>query len=311
MQQQKNKRLAILFVVLCCVTLAVYFTTRSEGGLEVNKNLFKDYDLKGVNQIQLESKDAKVDLKFNGTRWIVNDKFDADQSMIEVLFATLQQAEPKRPLPASEQDSVSRHLKQNGTKVSVQSQGKTETVFYCGGNAQKTQTFFYADSGDGKSYLMTIPGYRVYVGGIFELAEKGWKNKYVFGFNWRNFQSLDTHFPQRPADDFNVALREDYFSVQGLQAVDTAKLNDYLDDISLLTVDEYTDRTNFLDSLAATPPLMTLTVKDIGQRSYTLALFRPSKNNERIPGLINGEEWAFFETRKIQNVLKTKTFFEK
>jgi hypothetical protein len=311
MQEQKNKRLAILLLAVSCITAAVYLTTRGEGGLEVNKNLFKDYDLKGVTQIILESKNAKVDLKFNGTRWIVNDKFDADQSMIEVLFATLQQAEPKRPLPASVQDSVSNFLKENGVKVSVISSGKTETVFYGGGNAQKTQTFFYAESADARSYLMTIPGYRVYVAGIFELPEKGWKNKYVFGFNWRNFQSLETRFPQKPSDDFNVALQDDYFAVQGVAAVDTAKLNDYLDDVSLLTVDEYADGGNLTDSLAGSSPLMILTVKDIGQRSYTLALFTPSKDIQMVPGLINNAEWAFFDPRKIQNVLKTKAFFEK
>ncbi len=43
---------------------------------------------------------------------------------------------------------------------------------------------------------MNIPGYRVYVSGIFELDESGWREKRVFAFNWQNFQKLDAHFPK-------------------------------------------------------------------------------------------------------------------
>jgi len=310
MQERKNKRLAILLCALCCVTAIVYFLSRSDGGVEIDKNLFKSYDLKSINEVIIESQKGKVQLKFNGAKWEVNDKFDADASMVEVLFATLQQAEPKRPLATSIQDSVCNALRQTGVKVSLIASGKAESIFYAGGNAQKTQTYFCAGDGGQKSYLVTIPGYRVYAAGIFELGEKDWKNKYVFGFNWRNFQRLETKFPQKPADNFNVALQDNFFAVDGLLSVDTAKLNDFLDDVSLLTVDEYVDTVNFESPKPS--PMMVLTVKDIGQRVYTLELYSLSKNSgQMVPGLINGVEWALFDPRKIQNVFKAKAFFGK
>ena len=310
MQEKKNKRLAILLFALCCVTVIVFYLGR-DGTVEVDKNIFKDYDLKSIDQIVLESRKGRVDLKFNGTKWEVNNQFDADASLIEVLFATLQQAEPKRPLAASVQDSVSNELKKNGVKVSLHSAGKTESIFYAGGNTQKTQAFFYADGDDSKPYLVTIPGYRVYVSGIFELPEKDWKNKFVFGFNWRNFQRLEATFPQKPSDNFEVAFDDNYFSVQGLAAVDTTRLNDYLDDVSLLTVDEYIDNNVFPDSLSKPSPVLILTVKDIGQRVYSLEIYSPSKKGELAPGLINRVQWAFFDPRKFQNIIKTRSFFEK
>ena len=310
MQERKNKRLAILLCALCCITAVVYYLSRSDGAVEIDKNLFKSYDLKSINEVIFESQKGKVQLKFNGAKWNVNDKFDADASMVEVLFATLQQAEPKRPLPISIQDSVCNALRQTGVKVSVIASGKAESIFYAGGNAQKTQTYFCAGDAGEKSYLVTIPGYRVYAAGIFELGEKDWKNKYVFGFNWRNFQRLETKFPQKTADNFSVALQDNFFAVDGLLSVDTTKLNDFLDDVSLLTVDEYIDTVNF--ELPKPSPVMVLTVKDIGQRVYTLELYSPSKNSgQMVPGLINGSEWALFDLRKIQNVLKPKAFFGK
>src|SRR5688572_5633289 len=98
MQERKNKRLIILFCALCCMTLVVFYLGKKEGSVVVDKNTFKDFDLKGVQQIVMESKMTRIELKFNGAKWIVNNQYDADPSMVEVLFATLQQAEPNRLL---------------------------------------------------------------------------------------------------------------------------------------------------------------------------------------------------------------------
>jgi hypothetical protein len=311
MQERKNKRLAILLGVLCSITAIVYYFSSRDGSIEIDKNVFKNYDLKSINEIILESRKGKVELKFNGAKWQLNNKFDADPSMVEVLFATLQQAEPKRPLAAAIQDSVCDALSQNGVKVSLIASGKPESIFYAGGNEQKTQTYFCTADADRKPYLMSIPGYRVYTAGIFELAAKDWKNKYVFGFNWRNFQGLEAQFPQDPADNFSIAMQDNYFAVKGLVSVDTAKLNDFLDDVSLLTVDEYVDTVNFQGSGGKPLPAMIIRVTDIGRRVYTLELYKPSGSAQGVRGLINGAEWALFDPRKIQAVLKPKPFFGK
>jgi hypothetical protein len=215
----------------------------------------------------------------------------------------------KTTLPTSIQDSVCNSLRQNGVKVSIIASADPNQYFMLAEILQKTQTYFCAGDAEQKSYLITIPGYRVYAAGIFELGEKDWKNKYVFGFNWRNFQRLETKFPQKTADNFNVALQDNFFAVDGLLSVDTAKLNDFLDDVSLLTVDEYVDTVTFESPKAS--PVMVLTVKDIGQRVYTLELYGPSKNSgQMVTGLINGSEWALFDPRKFKMYLSRRRFLE-
>ena len=292
------------------MTAIVFYLSKTNGAVSVNPSMFKGFDFKSIDQVVLESKKGRVDLKFNGTKWKVNNQFDADQSMVEVLFATLQQAEPKRPLAADIQDSVSAMLKQQGVKISVVSAGQPALTFYAGGNAQKTQAYFATIGDDPKSYLVTIPGYRVYASGIFEVPEKDWKNKYVFGFNWRNFQRLEAEFPDQRANNFEVEPNDSYFSVAGLVSIDTAKLNTFLDDVSLLTVDTYLDQASE-DSISQSSPIMLLKVKDIGQRVYTLELFWPNSSDAAIPGLINGIQWALFHPAKIRSIQKSKSFFEK
>lgn len=310
MQEKKNKRLAILFAALCCMTAVVYWLGRNDGTISVDKNKFRNFDVKTIDHVILESKVGRVELKFTGSKWEVNNQFDADASMIQVLFATLQQAEPKRPVSESMQDSVASALKLRGVKVTLMEAGATKFSFYAGGNGQKTQAYF-ADANDMMSYVVAIPGYRVYVSGIFEVPEKDWKNKYVFGFNWRNFERLESEFPQRPSDGFQVAMQDNFFTVQGLLDLDTGKLNTYLDDVSLLTVDEYRDEPIFSDSLSRPLPIAVIIVKDIAQRAYKLEVFPPQGRGQSVPALINGVQWAVISPEKVQKIVKRRGFFEK
>ena len=310
MQEKRNKRLAIIFVVLCGLTAVTYFAGRSDGTVEVDNNLFKDFDLNEIDQVTLTSKQEKVVLKFNGSKWTVNGQFNADASMIQVLFATLQQAEPKRPVSPSISDSVSRRLKQQGVHVLLSSSGVEEMSFFAGGNDKKTQAFFCSDENDAIPYIMTIPGYRVYVAGIFEVPESEWKDKLVFGFNWRNFESLEAAFPESQDPGFKVSMQDNYFGIDGIASVDTSRLNQFLDDVSLLTVVNFVDQPIFRDSQKP-PAFISITVKDIAQRTYSLELYRANGTALNVPGLINGKQWAFFLPERVGEIMRKRSFFSK
>src|SRR5690606_24902587 len=219
----------------------------------------------------LESPGGKIKLSYTGSRWMVNGEYPADRDMIRVLFATLQKAEPKRPVATSLQDSISDYLGKSGVKISLLMKSEGVENFIVGGNERKTETYFKKVTED-VPYVMTIPGYRVYVGGIFELDENGWRDKYVFNFNWRNFSKLEVQF-RKPGDNFTVTMDEGGVHMKELALPDTAKLNTFMDQISLLTVTEYLASTPQLDSLATTDPLIQFMITDIGGKQYELSMF--------------------------------------
>ena len=163
-----------------------------------------------MSQVTLQSDAVTISLEFNGGRWSVNEKYSADPAMIEVLFATLQQAEPKRPLAVSQSDSIASHLRKEGVKVSLLSNGSLVKTFFAGGNTARNQAYFLGED-EKVPYLMNIPGYRVYVSGIFELDESGWREKRVFAFNWRNFQQLEASFPKRKTDNLPFPCKTSIF----------------------------------------------------------------------------------------------------
>jgi hypothetical protein len=310
MQEKRNKRLAILLVVLLGTTASVYWFGKSESGYEVDPAIFKQVDLNTVDEVVLESPSGKIDLKYEGAKWKVNKTFNANPERINVLFATLQQAEAKRPVALSLQDSLTTVLQKSGVKVTLRTAGETNEVFYAGGNESKNQAYFVMENTT-VPYVVTIPGYRVYVAGIFELAESEWRDKYVFGFNWRNFQRLETKFPTRPDYDFVVEMDNGLPVMRGIQEIDTTKLNSFLDDISLLMVDDFIPANPSLDSLAQASPMISILVSDIGGREYLLQLYRGDYNSRDYFGIINSTQWARFNTDKIATIVRGRNFFQK
>ena len=304
MQERRNKILLGSLSLLIVMIAFFAWRGRDQNRSDVNKNIFHIDDYTAIDKVVLESKGLRTTLQFNGTRWKVNDQHDVDRNMISVLFATLQQASAKRKVAESLKDSVQNLMSDNGVRVSLFAGSSLQQEFVAGGNSAKTQAWFFDPSGK-ETYVMEIPGYRVYVSGIFELDENGWRDKYVFNFNWRNFSGLEVRFPGKPAENFRVASRKGFFGIEGLDA-DTAKLNTFLDHISLLTVDRYSDPGASLDTATAQ---MEIIARDVGNREYRLQLF--ASPNAEVPGLVPGNQVAYFHPRKIQPLIRPKSFFRK
>jgi hypothetical protein len=307
MQRRKNILLIASLVMMSLLIAFLLWTEDNNRALEVDKGLFRVNDFKTISKVVLESPTSKIELTYNGSKWKLNGEAEADRNMIDVLFATLQKAEPKRPLTSIEADSISRQLEKHGTRVSLFAGDRLEKEFYAGGNPTKTLAYFKLK--DDKPYIVTIPGYRVYTAGIFELPSSGWRDKFVFGFNWRNFQELEARFPKDPAKNFKISMGRDYFGIEGISKIDTARLNTFLDQVSLLTADQFTEG-SAIDSLKGQSPVMIIKVLDIAKREYVLSIF-PSRDGKRdfIMGLIGDTQAALFDARKITPLIRPREFF--
>lgn len=310
MQRKSNIRLLIAFATLIVVNVSLYFLFTARETTDVDDDLFKVEDFTKIDEVILMQKENPVKLKYLGGSWTVNSQL-ADRRMIDVLFATLQQAQPKRPVAESIRDSTNAILENEGVVVKLLANGELQKEFIVGGNPAKTQTYFKQRNSN-KSYVAIIPGYRVYVGGIFELDESGWKDKYVFNFNWRNFQSLTFKVPSDSKSDFEINMGKNYYEVKGIVSVDTTKLNDFLDAVSLLTVDQYLKKDNvpYFDSLGKATPRFELIVTDVSGKAYSVAFYEDG-TKDRLLGQIQGSQLAIFDPKKLTAIAKSRKWFEK
>ncbi|HEY8938510.1 MAG TPA: DUF4340 domain-containing protein [Cyclobacteriaceae bacterium] len=310
MQEKKNIRLLISLVILIALTSVVYWFSQEKSTVEIDRTIFRVEDFKAVDEVTFESKGKTITLKFDGTRWRVNGLYDADRHLVDVLFATLQQAEPKRPVAASIKDSISNVILHNGVKVSLKASGKDLKVFYAGGNLSKTQAYFLNTN---DPYIMVIPGYRVYASGILELDENGWRDKRIFNFSWRNFKEFTAQFPTQPKQNFRAAYFNNFFGVEGLAESDTIKLNAFMDGMMRLAADNFVKegQSPRYDSLAKTTPAMIIEVKDIADRKYPLIIFNPIRKDPYVLGLLGNKEAVLFQHDQIAPLVRGKDYFIK
>jgi hypothetical protein len=303
-QERKNKKALITLVVLMLVTIACAFLINTDSRPTVDKSVFKKIDFESVNKIRIQNGQDTVELSFANSRWKVDNEHPADRNLVTLLFATLKQAEPKREIS---DDSISKAIDSDGTRVTLYADDKPIQDFLASGNDSKTQSFFQ-EVKSGKIYLMTIPGYRVYVSGIFELTTGGWRDKMIFGsFNWRNFQSLEAQFPEKPSENFKVVAEgTGLFEIPGIKT-DTARLNTFLDDVSLLSVEDYPESPSLRDSLAQVKPFLNLLINDITGKQQSLKIFRENKNG--VLGLLMDNQPVLFNPQRVRNIIRPKSFF--
>jgi hypothetical protein len=310
MQERKNKLLALSLILLLLTTTAAFYFVAREADDGVDQSIFRIEGLETVDSVELESPRGKAVLRFDGAKWTVNSRYRADAQMIEVLFATLAQVTPKRPLSENLRDSTAEELTHNGTRVALFAGEVLKKEFYVGGNPQKSEAYFHSPS-DGP-FVMTIPGYRVYVAGVFELDEAGWRDKQVFRFNQRNFRNLTTTFHKDADQSFVITYDDQDFQIPGLADPDTTRIFDYLDGVALLKAEELYlggDRT-WVDSLLAVPPSFTIEVSDTQGRKSRLVIYPPLARQAQVVGRM-GDEAALFQKKDIIRIAKKKSYFLK
>lgn len=302
--ERRNKQLAISLVVTIIAIVAFWFFAFRESEIEVDENALVVPDLANVDRVEM----GNVVLKFDGVKWIVNDKYPADRRTIEVLFGTAQSIKPRRPVSEKQLGSVRRELQEHGTIVKYYSKSNLLKTYTVGGLPQKPEAWFQV--GDNDPMIVNIPGYRVYAAGVFEQSVNDWRDKRVFSLNWRNFKNLNTAFTKSSGDDFTISGKGKQFTIEGMAQVDTAKVNTYLDDVSLLVGDSFYDMGSRprIDSLVAGPTSFDVVVTDVGNNSFKLEVFPPLRSESNVFGRVNGEIMVFQRSEMVR-IAKKKSWF--
>jgi hypothetical protein len=306
MQERKNRKLAVSTIVLTITIVGLWFFAFRESSIEVDETAFVIEDMAAIDRVEMLSVRDTVVLRFDGAKWMINDRYPADRRTIQVLFGTIEHVKPRRPVNDKREAEVIGQLKNSGTSVRFFARENLLKSYTVGGIPQKPEAWFQLPGA--APVIMNIPGYKVYAAGVFEQSVNDWRDKRVFGLNWRNFRSLTTTFT-KDGETFTVSGDDNLFSIQGMEA-DTAKVNTYLDDVSLLVGEGFYTRgqRERIDSLLAGPTSFEVVVTDIGDRSFKLEVFPPLRNEADVFGLVNGEIMVF-PRAEMARIAKKKSWF--
>jgi hypothetical protein len=307
MQRKKNIRLIIVLTVLIAVTIITYFIQGNDGNSSIDKTLFVYENTNEVDQVTIESQGVKVDLSFGNNQWTVNEKYKADPQRISVLFAILKQVSVRRKVAKSQEEQITGRFATQGVTVSLFEQGQKVKQFQVLGEEAKGLSYMAHSESDEK-YLVEIPGYKSYLAGLFELDANGWRNPLVFDINWANLVSVKADYLGKEANGFTIEFDDRDYGIAGMQA-DSMKLTDYLDDVSLLYVNDYlsADEVKEYNELTSAPQAQ-ITIKDVGRNNYSLTIFDKVQNGDYLI-LVDSLDYALMQEGLINRVTKPKQYF--
>ncbi len=295
-------RIKILLITLLLLTSAsiLYLVVSSSGQFRPGP-VFRLSE--PPDSVILYQKNDTIRLVKSSSGWKVHNK-PADPTRITMLLATLQQSAARRSAARSQSDSINRVLDSAGVQVEAFTDDKRLLSFCVTGNERNMKTFIRQDNGVPVEVI--IPGYRVHVAAIFMLPATEWLDRRLFNFNWRNFKSLTAEFPGSPEDNFEVSLNGRFFSVKGLPT-DTARLNNYLDEISLLQADAFLPAYELPDSLAREVPLSRIQVYTVSGDTLSLAVYQAG---ERLLGVSGHLPISVLSGSKAQVLTRRRNWFK-
>jgi hypothetical protein len=309
MQRKKNIQLLISLILLLTVAIVLVTTRGQKSRLEIKEDYFSLEDVSKIDQVELVREGETLRLQFEGGRWLINSEQQAEPQMMDVLFAVVNQIRVKRPVASAQREAVQADMTQKGVRVRLKENGKIVKEVWVVGNTSRTATYL-AETKEAKPFLVGIPGYQSYIGGIFELSESDWYNRLVFPINWRNLQSLLVKLPAQEQENFTIAYGEVFFEVKELAQTDTSRLADFIDEVSMLRVDNYlSPKHSEFDSISRLSAERIIEVVQIGGRTRSLEILPLEPGSRERLVRMSGGLIGVMDNRRLQGIWVSKDKF--
>ncbi|MEO9964733.1 MAG: DUF4340 domain-containing protein [Reichenbachiella sp.] len=299
------KKLSVIFVGLLIVSLALHWIGNREKSSKVNKELFAVADTTQIENITIITEASTISINREVPFWTLNGQYKVDPQLVYLSQRILSHVEVQRHVSKSNFEDIKNELKNSGSQVTINLKDGSEKQFYTGGNTAKT-TAYFANDDLTEIYIVTIPGYKSYLSGIFELSLNQWRDRVLFSSSWRTIQQLKIDYTSAKNQDLEIVFDGNFLAVKQVSQLDTAKLIEYLEPFEQFQVNDYLDQGNFprYDSLLGVEPLAILALKDIDTKKDQVLTIFPKIEGERFYLLTNkSSEMLVVDERRMERLL--------
>jgi hypothetical protein len=303
----KNTKLSVILAGLILVSVFISLTGKEDNRQSFDPQMFTVMDTSMIESVVISSNKINEITRGNGI-WRLNNNFNADLNMIEVMKSILSQVKVKRTVAKLNQVDIIKDLKQTGKKVTVNYSDGSASSFVAGGNSSKKDSYYMLDD---KAYLVEIPGYNNYISGIFELTENQWRDRVLFSTTWRSLQSLNIDYPDGE-EDLDVFFDEKFLAVKGVSKLDTTLLMDYIGQYQYFQINDFLEKGKYkkYDSLFQTEHMAVITINDIDRSKNRKLQVYPLMKGESFYLLTDEkQEMMVIDSKRMDNLLSKKTHF--
>ncbi len=337
----KNNKILIVALLALVVVAIYFFTNNSSGTLGANKEAKSDFaieDTKSISKIfMVDAKGQSVTLSKSEDEgeWLVNEKHKARPDNIRLLMKTFSRIDVRSPVPKTAQNNVIKQIATSATKVEIyQGDNEPSKTYYVGGATLDHQgTYMILETEGVKSsvpFIMYIPGNYGYLTTRFFTESSQWRDAVVFKSLPEEIQSIEVTYHETPEESFMINNKDGQFSLFELGSVAPLQVNpdqllDYVDRYKKIyyeMIDIESEQPK-IDSIIASPPYITLEVKELSGQSNKIVLrhmpnFRGSVDNndvefeydvDRMYGYLNNELFTYVQFATFDNITLPKSYF--
>ncbi len=298
--RKRNQRLLLIAGLLVIVNFVFFTSNTSTYSSSKNYNL-AIADTSQVKTIKLTKGGIQNILERDGNSWELNQKFGTDPAYTRILLAVLNRVAVKRKLGESQLEALKSRVNEEGVLVELEDINRT---FYVLGNQTFTKTYFLEQNLD-EGFEVEIPGYRDFVGGIFQLTTDQWRDRLIFRGNFRTIQRIEVLSDNQVR--LNAHLTDRSFVVEGMTAYDTLALVNYMNNFNYLQANERLSPGKFprYDSLRNTVAEEELIIHDLGLAEPLKISFYPALPGENFRlAVVNNEDLTVIASNRIKEWLK-------
>lgn len=288
-----------MLIGLIIVTFSVAYYNPSTTA-DFDKNSFALTNTELVDRIEISGSEIENILTLSGRQWKLNNEFMADLVKINDLFTIIEKINARRKVLGNEKEKLLTEFVKNGIEVRVFSQDEILLKYKITENEKKTLTYLLND--EGEVFVGNIPGHNYHIAKLFILNTKAWRTNYVFASNWTTLEKMEIFYPEKQG--FNILYDPSGYYVENIQELDTAKMYNYLEQVSFLQVTEFLDD----EPEVVGENQLNITVEDAGNNTISLSFYKNEGGNHY--GLIDSLEWATFRSKDVESLIKSKSWFE-
>ena len=296
----KKNKISIIVLVALAILAAILLVTNTQGTFRKQSNSFAVSDTANITKFFLADKNnntVKVERLANG-KWLLNDKYEVNPTMVEVMLKTFIGIDVKAPVAKSKRNTIIRLMAGKSVKIEIYQKvyrinlfdriklfphEKNTRTYYVGDATMDNSGSFMLMEGSEDPYIVYLPGFRGFVTTRYSAMEADWRSHSVFKLRVPEIRSVSVKFNDAPESSFMINNQNNrsftltsLIDNRNIEQFDTLKLVEYLSRYKNLNYERILDvmTKSKLDSILSLTPTFEISVTDILGKTHSLKTWK-------------------------------------
>jgi hypothetical protein len=189
--------------------------------------------------------DNKMSLVRSGKGWSVDEKYPANDPMVNGLLETLKKMRIRSEVNRSAVPNVLKDIAAHGVQVDIYQGDQLFQTYFVGRETQDHMASFMIRKGDSIPCEVHIPGFRGYLTPVFSAEGIKWRSHRIVDLDVYDIARIELEIPNAPRESFAIVQdNKDFYMelLEGHQRIrnfDTARVSQMLSTFKNLNFDEF------------------------------------------------------------------------